>query len=186
MESLTNRQRDALTGVLATCAVIVVSLSASGQVPSNWVPEISGRTLDAIPHVNVLISILAVLMIGFGWNSIKRGSITTHKRAMLSASGLFVAFLVLYLLRLINLGGPSPFDGPDLVYYYIYLPILAIHIFLAIVCIPLLFDALAVALTTPRTELPTTRHPRIGKIAASLWIISYTLGIAVYILLHWV
>ena len=96
---------------------------------------------------------------------------------------LFVAFLVLYLYR-VSLVGPAPFPGPDSVYQFVYLPVLAIHILLAIVCIPLLYYVLLLALTHDVAELPATNHPRVGRVAASLWQISFALGIVVYLLLY--
>ena len=102
---------------------------------------------------------------------------------MLGSLGLFVTFLVLYLYR-ISLDGPAPFPGPVVVYQFGYLPLLAIHVTLAIVCIPLLYYVLLLALTRPVAELPRTNHRRIGRIAASLWLVSFSLGIVVYLLLY--
>ena len=61
-----------------------------------------------------------------------------------------------------------------------------VHIGLAIICIPLLYDALALALTTPTDTLHETRHPKVGTAAALLWLISFGLGIIVYLLLYWI
>jgi putative membrane protein len=66
----------------------------------------------------------------------------------------------------------------------VYLPLLAIHIGLAIVCVPLLYYVLLLALTRPVTELPETPHRKVGRVAASLWLISFTLGVVVYAQLY--
>jgi len=34
------------------------------------------------------------------------------------------------------------------------------------------------------SELPHTDHPRAGKVAAGLWLVSFTLGIVVYLMLY--
>jgi putative membrane protein len=97
--------------------------------------------------------------------------------------GLFVVFLVLYLYK-VSLQGPAPFPGPDTIYRFVYLPTLAIHILLAIVCLPLLYYVVLLALTRPVSELRGTSHARIGRLAASLWLVSFVLGNVVYAFLY--
>jgi putative membrane protein len=97
---------------------------------------------------------------------------------------LFVAFLVLYLYK-VAVSGTAGFGGPDAVYRFVYLPTLAIHMVLAIICIPLLYYVLLLAMTRPVSELYDTSHRRFGRIAASLWLISFALGNVVYVLLYW-
>jgi putative membrane protein len=94
---------------------------------------------------------------------------------------LFVTFLTLYLYR-VSLLGPAPFPGPAVVERFVYLPILAIHVSLAIICVPLLYYVLLLALTRPVEALSETNHPRVGRVAASLWMVSFALGIVVYLL----
>lgn len=179
-------RRDLGTGVLATVAIAVVFAAAGGRIPSHWLPEAPAWVIAAIPHVNAVLSVSAILTIAAGWRTARRGAIDRHRAAMGLAVFLFGGFLVLYLYRLVILGGPTPFDGSMVVYRFVYLPLLAIHILLAVVCIPLVFDALALAITTPRQKLPRTRHPTVGRLAATLWIISFALGLGVYLLLYWV
>ena len=177
--------RDIATIAMSFLAVGVVLMAASGQIPATWLPTPPDTVIAAIPHLNVGISLAAMAAIGSGWRAIRRGRVNHHRAAMVGATLLFTTFLILYLYRLIILGGPSPFTGPDIVYRFLYLPILTIHIVLAIVAIPLVFDAIALAITVPRHRLGATRHPRVGRLAASLWIVSFGLGITVYFLLHW-
>ncbi len=101
---------------------------------------------------------------------------------MLTAAGLFATFLALYLYRL-TIVGTTPFGGPDAVYRFVYLPVLAVHITLAIVCIPLVYYVLLIGLTHPVSAIPATRHRRVGRVAATLWLVSFSLGIVVYLLL---
>lgn len=174
----------ALTGVLTAVSLALVFGAALGYIPSTLVPAAPDWVVTTIPHVNAVISATAIATISLGWYSIRRGRAKRHRRAMLVSTGLFAGFLALYLYRLIRLGGPEPFPGPDTVYQFVYLPLLSIHILLAVVCIPLLYYVLLLAFSYPVSELGRTRHPRIGRIAASLWLISFTLGIGVYVLLH--
>lgn len=179
-------RRDAITGMLATVAVLTVLIVAGGYAPAGFLPAASDELIALIPHVNVVISLVAIATITFGWTAIRLGSIAMHRRAMLAATGLFALFLILYLYRLAILGGPTGYDGSVTIYRFVYLPVLTLHIGLAIICIPLLFDAIALGLTVPIRRLPRTRHPRVGRIAAALWILSFSLGIVVYLLLYWI
>jgi putative membrane protein len=90
---------------------------------------------------------------------------------------------VLYLYR-VSLVGPTHFAGPAWAERYLYLPILVVHMGLAIVCLPLLYYVLLLAYSHPVAELPATNHPRVGRVAAVLWLVSFALGIVVYLLLY--
>lgn len=186
MERSVRLRREGISIPLAIVSVAIVLTVAGGQVPADWVPHASDRAIGAIPHANVLLSLGAIGVIAYGWRAIRNGDIARHRRAMLIATALFATFLVLYLYRLTVLGGPTGFDGGALLYAYVYLPVLGLHIALAIICIPLLYDALALGLTVPERELPGTRHPTVGRLAAALWIVSFALGIVVYLLLYWI
>jgi putative membrane protein len=174
----------ALTGVLTAVSLALVFGAALGYIPATVVPEAPGWVVDAIPHVNAAISASAIVTIALGWHWIRAGRVERHRVAMIASTVLFVGFLVLYLYRLTLLGGPEPFPGPETVYRFVYLPLLGVHILLAVVCIPLLYYVLLLAATRSVRELRRTAHARVGRVAASLWLISFALGIAVYALLH--
>jgi putative membrane protein len=184
MEYVPRDRVRSLTTVLSVVSLALVFAAAGGQIPQSTVPDAPEWFLEAIPHVNVVISATAIATIAYGWRAIRRGRVDRHRIAMLASFGLFAAFLTLYLYRLIATGGPQPFPGPDAVYQFVYLPILAIHILLAVVCIPFVYYALLLAGAYPIRELPETNHARVGRVAASLWLISFSLGIVVYALLH--
>ncbi|WP_226479988.1 DUF420 domain-containing protein [Natrinema amylolyticum] len=184
MEYVPRERVRLLTGVLSVVSLAVVFAAAGGRIPSSSVPAAPEWVLETIPLVNAVLSATAIGTIAVGWRAIRRGRIERHRVAMIASFGLFVAFLALYLYRLTVTGGPQPFPGPDQVYQFVYLPLLAIHIFLAIVCIPLLYYVLLLALSRPIAELPDTSHARIGRVAATLWLISFSLGIVVFVLLH--
>jgi len=69
--------------------------------------------------------------------------------------------------------------------YPAYLLMLAIHIVLSILAVPLVLYALVLGLTHTPTELRTeTPHRTIGRIAAGSWILSLVLGVVTYLLLN--
>jgi putative membrane protein len=172
-----------LTTVLSIVSLALVFAAALGVVPSWALPHAPDSVIEAIPHVNAAVSVVAIGVIANAWRDIRRGNVTRHRAGMLAGVVLFVAFLALYLYR-VALEGPAPFPGPDVVYQFVYLPLLAVHIILAVVCIPLLYYVLLLALTRPVGALPSTDHPRIGRVAASLWLTSFFLGVVVYLLLY--
>jgi putative membrane protein len=114
---------------------------------------------------------------------IRRGDVENHRAMMLASLGLFAAFLALYLYRVVH-EGPTEFPGPATVERFVYLPTLAVHILLAVVCIPLLYYVALLALTRPVADIYGTRHRTVGRIAASLWVVSFALGLVVYALLY--
>ncbi|MFB6300851.1 MAG: DUF420 domain-containing protein [Halobacteriales archaeon] len=172
-----------LTTLLSTLSLAAVFAAVLGYIPPQLFPRVSSDMIAAIPHINAAISVAAIVVIAAGWRWIRAGAVRKHRIAMVSATGLFVAFLVLYLYKVI-LAGPTAFPGPASIYQFVYLPLLGIHILLAIVCIPLVYYVLLLTATHSVAELPETAHPRVGRIAASLWLISFTLGIIVYLLLY--
>lgn len=174
----------ALTGVLTAVSLALVFGAVLGYIPAGLVPPAPDWVLELIPHLNVAISLAAIASISAGWYWIRAGAVEKHRLAMIAATLLFAGFLVLYLYRLILLGGPEPFPGPETVYQFVYLPLLGVHILLAIVCIPLVYYALLLAFSYSVGELRRTRHAAVGRVAASLWVISFSLGIVVYLLLH--
>ncbi len=172
-----------LTGLLTVVSLALVFGAVLGVIPSRHLPHAPDWFLTAIPHVNAVVSVTAIGTILLGWRAIRAGNVARHRTAMMASLVLFVVFLILYLYR-ITLEGPTSFPGPAVLEQYVYFPILAIHILLAIVCIPLLYYVLLLALTRPVSDLGTTRHPTVGRIAASLWLVSFFLGTVVYTLLY--
>ncbi|MFB6156492.1 MAG: DUF420 domain-containing protein [Haloferacaceae archaeon] len=173
----------AVAAVLSVGSLALVFGAALGAVPRAVLPRAPPAVVGAIPHVNAAISALAVLTIGGGVLSIRRGDVRRHRALMLLSTLLFAAFLVLYLYK-VALQGPADFPGPGAVYRLVYLPLLAVHVLLAVVCVPLLYYVLLLAYTRSIAELPETRHPTVGRVAAGLWVVSFVLGNVVYLLLY--
>lgn len=171
-----------LTAVLSVISLALVFSAVLGYVPETVLPRID-PLLGVIPHLNVLISSVAIVTILLGVRAIRRRDIETHRRMMLASAGLFALFLVMYLYRL-SLEGTSEFPGPDSIHQFVYLPVLAVHIVLAIVAIPLVYYVLLLAGTHSLSELSKTPHARVGRLAATLWLISFAFGITIWFMLH--
>lgn len=181
MRALVRDHVPAVSGLLTVASLFLVFGAVLGALPT--LPRVPESVLAAIPTVNAILSLVAIGTISGGWVAIRRGHVQRHRTLMLVSLALFATFLALYLYR-ISLVGPTEFSGPAVVEHFVYLPILAVHIVLAIVCIPLLYYVALLGLTRPVSAIFDTRHRQIGRIAASLWLVSFALGIVVYTLLY--
>ncbi|MFB6302067.1 MAG: DUF420 domain-containing protein [Haloferacaceae archaeon] len=181
-----SRVRDhvpAVAAILSLGSLALVFGTALGAVPRALLPRAPPAVVAAIPHVNAGISVLAVVTIVAGVRAIRRGAVRRHRALMLASAALFAAFLALYLYK-VALQGTADFPGPGTVYRFVYLPLLGIHILLAVVCVPLVYYVLLLAFAHPVSDLPSTRHPTVGRVAAALWVTSFVLGNVVYLLLY--
>jgi putative membrane protein len=102
---------------------------------------------------------------------------------MLTAFGLILLFLVVYLLK-VGGGFEREIVGAPTGIYEAYLAMLAIHILLSILAVPVVLYAIVLGVTHSFAELKGTNKARIGRIAAGAWILSLTLGIITYLLLN--
>lgn len=183
METRLRRRIPLMTGLLTVVSLAAVVAAVRQLVPEILLPRVPHTVLNAIPHVNAVLSAMAIATIVHGWRSIRAGRVRSHRRAMIASVVLFFSFLGLYLLR-VAIEGPNPFGGPEWLKLWIYYPVLGIHMLLAIVCLPLLYYVLLYAITHDPSELGDTPHPRVGRVAASLWLVSFALGIVVYLMLY--
>lgn len=170
---------------LVTAAVSVVGYGAVVAVFAGIVPfpELSRGTVDLLSHAIAAINLTALATIVVGVRAVRRGDVGQHHRAMTVAFALILTFLAVYLVK-VGGGGTKLFEGPAVVKSYLYLPMLAVHLVLSVVSVPLVVDALVLGTVTPIDELPDTRHPRVGRIAVAAWGLSLALGLVTYLLLN--
>ncbi|MFB6201155.1 MAG: DUF420 domain-containing protein [Halorhabdus sp.] len=182
MRSTVRTHVSAVTVGVTAVSLALIGSVVGGVVPNAVLPRAPDALLDVLPHVNALLSALALVAIGTGVAAIRRGNVNAHRRRMSGAFALFVVFLASYLYR-ISLEGPTTFAGPAAIEPVYYL-LLAVHVGLAIVSLPLLYYVLLLAYSYDTQELSATAHPQIGRIAAPLWAVSFALGIVVYLALY--
>jgi putative membrane protein len=147
-------------------------------------PDIGLGTVNLLSHAIAVINTVTVTLLVLGWYWIRNDEVKNHRRAMLSAFLLILVFLVLYLLKTGG-GGRKDVVGTGLL-ESAYLAMLAIHIILSVLAVPVVLYALTLGLTHTPAELRRTPHKRVGRIAATAWIVSLTLGITAYVLLNYV
>ncbi|WP_436347775.1 DUF420 domain-containing protein [Natronorubrum sp. FCH18a] len=146
-------------------------------------PDLTLGQVNVLTHAIAVINAVTTVLLVAGWYWIRVGEIEKHRKSMISAFALILLFLVTYLTRVGGGDGEKLFVGPDTV-YYAYLLMLAIHIFLSIVAVPVVLYALILGLTHTPSELRQTSHARVGRIAAGAWVLSLVLGVVTYLLLN--
>ncbi|WP_435063763.1 DUF420 domain-containing protein [Halobaculum sp. EA56] len=172
-----------VAALLSGVALALVFAVGGGVVPAAFLPRAPKPVIEAIPTLNAAVSLAAIGTIAAGVRAARGRDFETHRRFMLASTGLFAAFLAMYLYR-IALVGTTDFGGPTVVERFVYLPLLTVHIILAVVCVPLVLYVLTLATTRPKRDLFDTAHARVGRVAASLWLVSFALGVVVYVLLY--
>jgi len=172
----------AATLVLSIVGYTLVVGTFLGIVPASVFPDLSLGQVNLLSDAIAVVNTLATCSLVAGWRWIRRDEVKKHAAAMSTAFGLILVFLVLYLTK-IGGGGTKEFVGPTLV-YYAYLAMLAIHIVLSIVSVPVVLYAIVLGVTHTPAELRDTAHARVGRIAAGSWILSLSLGVVAYLLLN--
>ncbi|MFC4406164.1 DUF420 domain-containing protein [Haloarchaeobius iranensis] len=169
------------TVVLSALGYALVLGTFAGLFPIY--PELGRETTDLLSHAIAVVNTIATISLALGWYWIRNGEVDKHRAAMTTSFSLILVFLVLYLTKVGGGGEKAMVGAPDLV-YGAYLVMLAIHIVLSVVSVPVVLYALVLGLTHSPAELRNTAHKRIGRIAAGSWILSLTLGVVTYVMLN--
>lgn len=172
--------------LLSVVGYALVLGTFAGVVPAAAFPTLSQAQVELFSHAIAAINTTATVLLVLGWKWIREGEVQRHRKAMTSAFGLILVFLVLYLMKIGGGGTKEMVGAPELV-YYAYLAMLAIHILLSVVSVPVVLYALTLGLThTPRELREETPHRTVGRVAAGAWILSLSLGVVTYLMLNWV
>ena len=179
----------AVTGILSIVGYVLVLGSFAGVV--DLFPPIGEETVLLFSDMIAVVNSLALIALLVGYGLIRRGDVRRHRAAMLTAFTLILAFLVLYLWKI---GGgfeksivirESQFLGTYAgIIEPIYLAMLAIHILLSAIAVPVVIYPVVLGLTHTPAELAETAHARVGRIAVASWSLSLFLGVVTYFLLN--
>jgi putative membrane protein len=172
----------AIAAVLTVLGYGLVLGTFAGVVPGSVYPDLTLAQVNLLSHAIAAVNTVTTLLLVAGWYFIRQDEVKKHALAMVTAFLLILVFLVLYLTK-VGGGGTKEFVGPTLP-YYAYLAMLAVHILLSIFAVPVVLYALVLGVTHTPAELRETSHRRVGRIAASSWILSLTLGVVAYVLLN--
>jgi putative membrane protein len=141
-------------------------------------PEISESTVDLLAHAISVVNAATIVCLVLGIRWIKRGEIEKHRAAMVSAFGLILLFLVMYLLKTGGGGRKEIIAGAPL--RSLYLGSLGVHIVLSVLAVPFVLYAITLGLTHTPAELRQTAHAKVGRVAVTAWLVSLVLGLLAY------
>jgi len=181
-ESLHSRARANPRRVTAVLSVIGYVLVIGAFTPYAPFPQIADDTVILLGDAIAVVNTLALSSILAGVWFIRNDEIQKHRAAMLSAFALIMVFLVMYLVK-VGGGFEKSIQASGGV-YYAYLAMLAIHILLSAVSVPVVLHAVVLGLTHSPAELRDTVHARVGRIAAVAWSLSLFLGVVTYLMLN--
>lgn len=170
----------AATVVLSILGYVLVLGTFAGLLPIY--PELERPTVDLLSHAIAVVNTVALTALLLGWRWIRAGEIRKHRAAMLTSFTLILVFLALYLTK-VGGGGEKHISAAGLP-YYAYLVMLAIHILLSVVAVPVVIYAVVLGLTHSPAELRETAHAKVGRWAAGAWSLSLALGIVTYVMLN--
>lgn len=136
-----------------------------------------------LPTVNATLNASAALLLVAGYRAIRRRDVRTHRRFMLAAFAVSVAFLASYVLyhttRQMHEGvGHTRFAGPAAL-RPVYFTLLISHLILAMVNLPLVIATLVTALRGRYA-----RHRRLARWTWPMWLYVSVTGVLVYLLLY--
>lgn len=136
--------------------------------------------LAGVPYlatINASLNLVAALFLGAGLYFIRHGRVNAHRRCMVTAFVVSVAFLVCYLLYHYQVGDVR-FSGHGLI-RPIYFTLLISHILLAFTVPPLAIITLVRAL---RGNFKA--HRRIARFTWPIWMYVSVTGVVVYLLVY--
>ena len=149
--------------------------AGNGQPLPGWV--------ERLPATNAMLNTLATILLIGGYSAIKVRDVRLHKKLMLTAFAVSIAFLGCYLtyhfmLKHYTGDASRRFQGEGWI-RYVYLSILFSHVVLAAI-VPL--GAIATILYAYRERWD--RHRRIAKITYPLWLYVSVTGVVIYLMLY--
>lgn len=134
-------------------------------------------TLADLPTLNAALNATSAVLLLLGWGLILRRKIDAHRRAMLSAFGCSIVFLVSYLVYHFQVGSVK-FQGTGAV-RTVYFAILLTHTVLA-AAVPFL----AVITLSRALARRFDRHKRIARWTLPIWLYVSVTGVVVFLMLR--
>ena len=133
--------------------------------------------VHSLPAVNAALNATAAILLIAGYTLIRRGQVQRHKRVMIAAFCVSVAFLVSYLIYHSQVGSVR-FQRTGTL-RTVYLSILFTHTVLA-AAVPIL----AVITLSRALKGKFVRHRAIARWTLPIWIYVSVTGVVVYLMLY--
>lgn len=138
--------------------------------------------IEWLPHINVALNGTATLLLIVGFVFIKQKREKAHKRVMLLAMVVSVAFLACYLVYHFNVPSkkfPTDTSVAPLAARYFYYGLLLTHVVLAATVPFLALGSIYLGITNKRVA-----HKRLSKWTWPIWLYVSITGVIVYMMLY--
>ncbi len=136
-------------------------------------------SFEDIPLVNAILNGITTVLLVLGYIAIKTNRVHLHRNLMVSAFSTSSLFLLFYVTHKIYKGGEHTVfagEGPIRTFYYI---MLASHILLAIVNLPMILRLIYLAMTKRFRA-----HRRLARWTYPIWMYVSVTGVLVYLFLY--
>jgi putative membrane protein len=147
----------------------------------------SGASVDLsfMPAVNASFNALSTVLLAAGWIAIRNQARTAHKYLMVSAFASSSLFLVGYLVYH-WVHGDTKFGGHGAI-KGVYLLVLASHVLLSMVVVPLCLGSFYMAFRGSSSERSGDyfgTHRKIGRVLLPIWLYVSVTGVVIFLLLR--
>jgi putative membrane protein len=166
---------------LAIAAILVISAAATlflfWLIYVHPASDTGGTRLAFLPALNALLNGLSATALLIGFTFIRARRIAAHRASMFTAFGFSTLFLISYILHHALHGDVRyPLHAA---LRSVYLPLLASHIVLAIVALPMILATFFFSLTG---RFP--QHKKIARWTFPLWLYVSVTGVVTYVMLR--
>jgi putative membrane protein len=134
-------------------------------------------SVSDLPAINASLNSISTIFIATGWYLIRRGHWRWHIACMIAAVLSSTLFLTGYVIYHMNVGEKS--SGYTGWIAAVYFPMLASHILLAFVTLPLVILTLI-----PAFRRRWDRHRRIARWTMPIWLYVSVTGVLVYFMIY--
>jgi putative membrane protein len=134
-------------------------------------------SISDLPAINASLNLVSTAFISIGWYFIRHGAWRRHMICMITAVVSSTFFLVGYITYPVHVGEKS--SGYTGWIAAIYFPVLASHVLLAFVTLPLVILTL-IQVFRCRWD----RHKRIARWTIPIWLYVSVTGVLVYLMLY--
>lgn len=167
-------------GVISLAIYVVLGLlllGPRGMPPAPWLRQ-------PLSVATAIANALTFTFLTAGWLSIRAGRAHRHRLFMEMALVSISAFLILYVSRQYMVG-TLQFEGPKVLYRYLYIPLLIPHLAISAACVPPVIYNFIVGLTRDMSRVGQTLHPKVGRVVVPLWLLSSILGLVIFFMLQY-
>jgi putative membrane protein len=134
-------------------------------------------SISDLPVINASLNAVSTVFISLGWFFIRRDIWQRHVPCMIAAIISSTLFLIGYITYHLHVGEKS--SGYTGWIAAVYFPILASHVLLAFITLPLVIVTLV-----PVFQRRWDRHRRLGRWTMPIWLYVSVTGVIVYLFLY--